>query len=691
MSEQKQIYDAKQDPYYSKPFIDTDERRERELPNGTKTAYRYMHGGFNGTQVRFSFYFPPKENFKGHFFQYLSPFPGPNEEVASLEKSGEDDPIAFAVTHGAYFIETNMGSGERFVNNADPTIIFKSSAAAAEYSRVKAREIYECDRPFGYVYGGSGGGYKAMSCIENTNAWDGAVPYVIGSPASVPNCICVIAHGMRNLRNCYGKIVDALEPGGSGNIYEGLSVQEKSALKEVTSMGFPPRTWFMGVDGLINDGALPVLSPGVHEADPDYFKDFWTKPGYLGTEPGSSAQKDRIQFRSVVKSVHIPGEAVHEEMVDGRNNVNDAWQKLLTDGSKGWVELEVVPAGDDLYLNGVNICFESGEAEGKRLLLGSIVGNKLIIGMCYGMDDLPGVLSKVKPGDKVFLDNSDYIAIQTYYRHQVPDQSFCGWDQFRDKDGRPIPPQRSYDICKPFTYSGAGSVQDGDIQGKVIVISAVMDENAYPWQADWYRKKVAEQHGGNAGHIFRLWYMDHCTHGDLTTLEGVHFTNYMGTLHRALLAVSDWVEKGMEPIATTNYKIKDAQVILPETAAKRGGVQPVVELFANGSQCTRVKAGEEVKLQAMIEVPPKAGKAAAADFNFEGTPRAETEGVVFAHSGVLTLKGDGGSAVATATHVYQSRGTYFATVRVKSNPFPDGKRDVFLDTRNIARARIIVE
>ena len=29
------------------------------------------------------------------------------------------------------------------------------------------------------------------------------------------------------------------------------------------------------------------------------------------------------------------------------------------------------------------------------------------------------------------MDNSDYIAIQSYYRHQVPaDLSFHAWDQF---------------------------------------------------------------------------------------------------------------------------------------------------------------------------------------------------------------------------------------------------------------------
>ena len=36
-----------------------------------------------------------------------------------------------------------------------------------------------------------------MSCLENTNAYDGGLPFVIGSPVSLPNCLTVMAHGAR--------------------------------------------------------------------------------------------------------------------------------------------------------------------------------------------------------------------------------------------------------------------------------------------------------------------------------------------------------------------------------------------------------------------------------------------------------------------------------------------------------------
>ena len=314
-------------------------------------------------------------------------------------------------------------------------------------------EIYACPRPVGIVYGGSGGGYKTMACIENTDAWEGAVPYVIGSPVSLPNTITMHVQGERVLRHAFPKILDALDAGGIGDMYADLSKDEAAMLREMTDMGFPPLAWYPEARGQFDDGSLPVLSPGVKMADPGYFTDFWTVPGYLGAEEGSNACRDRLQFRGKVRRVHLPGvpESMDEENeLESRNGVDDAWKKMLSDGNDAWIEMETLPEGDDLYLRGVNITFVTGEAVGKQLLLGGMErdrvsgGGFLTIGMCYGLDDIPGVLGKVKPGDELTLDNSDYIAIQSYYRHQVPaDLSFHAWDQFRKADGSPSLPQRA--------------------------------------------------------------------------------------------------------------------------------------------------------------------------------------------------------------------------------------------------------
>src|SRR5215469_1373672 len=53
------------DSRFGAPFIDVDEWRDQPA------RHRYVHGGFEDTHTRFSFYFPPAEKYRGRFFQYL--------------------------------------------------------------------------------------------------------------------------------------------------------------------------------------------------------------------------------------------------------------------------------------------------------------------------------------------------------------------------------------------------------------------------------------------------------------------------------------------------------------------------------------------------------------------------------------------------------------------------------------------
>src|SRR5437867_6658549 len=63
------LYSPDADPMFAQPYIDKDEWRE------TPVRHRYIHGGFKGTETRFSFYFPPKQQYRGHFFQHITPVP----------------------------------------------------------------------------------------------------------------------------------------------------------------------------------------------------------------------------------------------------------------------------------------------------------------------------------------------------------------------------------------------------------------------------------------------------------------------------------------------------------------------------------------------------------------------------------------------------------------------------------------
>lgn len=688
------IYDPKQDPRFQKPYIDADEWRERPMPDGSVIPFRYIHGGFQDTDVKFLFCFPEAKRYQGRFYQYLSPFPGPDEEVASYGRLGVNDRIGFCLAGGAYSVESNMGSTAMFGGQADATLCWKASAAVAEYSRVKAMEIYGCSRPYGYVYGGSGGGYKTMSCVENTRSWDGGAPYVIGSPYSLPNTITMHVQGQRVLRNCFPKILDALDAGGSGNPYEKLNPDEAQMLEELTKMGFPPITWYLEALGMMDPGSLPVLTPGVKMSDPSYFTEFWTVPGYMGADPNSTACRDRLQFTGKVVSVQLPG-APKEDTGIGKNGVDDAWKKQLTDGNGAWIELEEVPQGDDLYLQGVNITPTTGAAAGKVLLLKDIVrkpegkGGYLTIGMCYGMDDLSAVLGALKPGDTVNLDNSDYIAIQSYYRHQCPpDLDFHAWDQFRNPDGTPALPQRANVMGPGFT--GTGMPQDGNIQCKIINIQALMDESTCPWCADWYKNKIASVKGDLRDH--RLYYMERCMHGDTDALTNYMVVNYMGALRQALTDLALWVEKGIEPLPSTAYTYGEDGQIHPETdIRKRGGLQSVVQITANGEKCAHVRAGESVTLDIDVQLPLGAGEVT-------GIRVAERERREILPEEPFPMEvpyqryvRDGIHGASAQTVVsYPEPGTYFATVRVQSNKAGDAK-DIYRQVLNLDRVRIVVE
>ena len=692
----KEIYHALYDQDYQDVYIDMDETRTRTVPDGTEIVYRYIHGGFQKKSVKFSFHFPQKERFRGRFFQYLSPFPGPDEELASLGKTGVDDRIAFALTNGAIFVESNMGSKAAFGRSGDVTTVWKSSAAVAEFCRKKAIEIYGCQRPIGIVYGGSGGGYKTIACIENTNAWDGAVPYVIGSPVSLPNTITMHAQGQRVLRHVFPQIIDALDAGGSGDMYAGLNEDESAMFRELTDMGFPPLAWYPEAGGRFDDGSLPVLLPSIRVSDPGYFQDFWQTPGYLGADPKSSAARDRLLFHGIVKSVHLPSASGSMETVESRNGVDDAWKKMLTGGNGAYLELETLPEGDDLYLKGVNIRVESGEAKGKQLLLGDMIRNRqagggyITIGMCYGMDDLTEVLSRVKPGDTLTLDNSDYIAIQSYYRHQVPaDLSFHAWDQFRGENGLPTLPQR--DRVIGYHFSGTGTVQDGEIQGKVMVVQALTDESSCPWCGDWYRNKVIEARGNEED--FRLYYMQRCMHNDSHESENNMVVNYMGALYQAILDMADWLQTGKSPLPSTGYQRIGGQIEVETDVAMRKGIQPDVMLMVNGQKYARVNAGEVFTLHTEAMVPAGAGEITSVCYDFRDC--RDFPGKVerlFPVNGCFSPLNRNGyhGAVSELTHSFDVPGTYFISVRVTSERNGNSEA-AFTQVKNLDRVRVIVE
>jgi len=684
-----------QDTLFAKPYIDVDEWRDKPV------RHRYVHGGFEGIGARFSLYFPLKEQYQGRFFQYITPFP--DNENLSQGATGEEDKIGFSITHGSYFIETNGGGRIDFAKPeaADPTMgAFRVNAATAQFSRVVANEIFGGKRPYGYAFGGSGGAYRTVGSIENTNGvWDGVVPYVLGSPMAIPNVFTVRMHAMRILKDKFPGIIDALEPGGSGNMYAGLNEEEKAALNEVTKMGFPPKSWFgyqkMGIHGFL------VLYQGVVSADKSYFdKDFWNTPGYLGANPPASLTKARIQKPSLIKAGITIDEAVSLGLTKAmspaeRGTADAAWKAIGGVDTGMPVAFQLTDVLPDIDFLGGDLLILSGAGAGKTLQITKIAGDKVVLGPADA-----AVLAQVKPGDRVQVDNSNFLAVQTYHRHQVPGKEYYVYDQFLDKEGKPLYPQRPMLLGPLFTRGAAGVLPTGKFTGKMILLESLWDREAFPWQADWYRSKVKANLGDKLDDNFRLWYTDHALHGDVSVEDDPTRTvSYLGILQQALLDLSVWVEKDIAPAATTQYKIEEGQVIVPPTANERKGIQPVVTLMANGGKRAEINAGQSVTFTAEVEVPEKMGKVVAAAWNFEGLSKEveKQSGWSFENSDefpvaakVSPAKKTGSKVTISTTFRFSKPGTYFPTLRVASQR--DGNATTpYTRIQNLDRVRVVVK
>ncbi|RJF91237.1 PKD domain-containing protein [Sphingomonas cavernae] len=669
---------AAEDPMFKEPYIDIDEWRDAPV------RHRYVHGGFKGTETRFSFYLPEKQQYQGRFFQHITPVPD-DENLTQKMPAGEENKIGFAIASGAYFVETNGGGRDMVGQPGKPldfTIAaYRANAAAARYSRVVAQQMYGGARPYGYAFGGSGGGFRTVGSIENTQGvWDGVVPYVLGSPMAPPNMFSVRMRAMRILNDKFPQILDAVEPGGSGDPYAGLGPDQASVLREVTAMGFPTPSWFgyktMGIHG------FAALYGGMLMADAGYFTDFWTKPGYLGHDHPEKFTGYRLQYDTKVAAPITALEAqqlkLDTRLTDGTSNVDNAFAALQGAEAQRVVAFRLAGAPPSTYFVGGDLILASG----KRLTISRIKGDIVILGVVDAT-----VAATIKAGDQVRVDNSNFLAAETYHWHQVPpaDAGYPVWDQFSGADGKPLYPQRPMLLGPLFTAATTGKPfgqppMTGKFQGKMIVVESLWDREAMPWQGDWYRQRVRAA-GGNDN--FRIWMVDHALHGDDSRQEDPTRTvSYLGVLQQALRDLSLWVEKGVAPPASTAYRIDDGQVIVPAAAATREGIQPVAIVTVNGGAKAVVKTGQSVSFSATIDVPPGTGKIVSADWDFEGEGtfpvKAQLPG---APKTSLTLK---------ASHSFTKPGTYFPALRVASERNGDAATP-YARIQNLGRVRVVVE
>ncbi len=662
--------------------------------------HRFIHGGFKGTGTRFSFHFPAAEHYQGRFLQPLEggtagseySYGAPQQGAVSL--GGLDT----AVRLGAYLVQSNQGhvGTEKCPKGGDNLALYgwRASAETGRFARYLATQLYGTKPKYGYVFGGSGGGHRAPLCLENApDVWAGAVPFMGGAmvdPANVDKPMIAtqvifysaLLNVQRMLRDRLKDVVDAVEPGGSGNPFENLTVDQRVALNELYRCGYPRGAEFLidpdNYTGQIFEWAWSAEL--IKTMDPGYFTDFWTKPGYAGHDTPHLFTDDIIEATATVHKVMTVGDldaAVAAGGPEARSSSLMMVRRMPADAAVGIV-LEQVPKG---YMIGAGLAISSGAAAGRTLYCTSQAGSTYLGNAIDQAGNLR--FAGVKQGDTIKITNRPFLAYCSWYKHHVvaDDQGFAN----EMLDGKPLYPQRSVQVPATIFSGGRNTAK---FEGKMLWYQHTHDTAVWPAPAFYYRDEIIKAQGEKgARDRYRLRFTEYAHHipapgipKSTPPVPTTRLINYMPHIEQGLHDLAAWDEKGVEP-AETHADYRDGKVVLPPTAAGRGGIQPVVHATANGSARADVKTGQPVTFAVDAAVPPGAGALIAVEWDFDGLGAYP-----FKHPGI---DGKSRALKLSTTHAFDKPGTYFPAVRAVSHRDGDVGA-TSLRIANLGRVRVVV-
>jgi hypothetical protein len=684
---------------FGEPFVDIDEWRD------SPRRHRYVHGGFEGTHTRFSFYLPPPELYKGRLFQFLEGGTGGHENTLALaymgQIFGEGGAWPFDIVFerfGGFLVESNQGhfTNEGNIGTSGDVETFGASAESALYARELARQMYGSAPHHSYVWGASGGGLRTICCLENRpDVWDGGVAWAFGGMSGVSQTMAQ-AYWWLYCRDRLDEISDATEPGGSGDPFATLDHDQRHALATVYRAGWP-----RGAENqLWPSGAWMYGWPALKENDPTYIEDFWTQPGYVGHDHPDHLAKVLVDQTAKVTRVHDGDGPINlwrpRDFLGGRSAdpAAGADPEHLDRGRRYGIEVDADLGEDPNRMFIVRATMLSGQAKGRQVYVAR--QGDVLVGERMTVADL---FDGVAVGDEVRLDNRELVAFAHRWMYELDldtwteedtatgertlTAEFAGMGALTMVDGKPIYPQRAAQ-ARP-------SAQTGRINGKMIHFRGTLDPLGSPSSVAAYGRLVRAHHGDQTDDHYRFWWVENTGHYPPEMLAwlnpekdpGVWRSRHVtsgGIPDEALIQVVAWVEGGTPPAPNTSYGFTaDSGLVLADSAAERGGVQPVVHAAANGGSRTEVRVGEPVVFTGTAEQPPGTGTFVSARWDFHGNGDFAYE-----HA----LDGDAETVKVEATHGYDKPGTYFASFRVGARR--DGTRGQGQPIENLARVRVVV-
>jgi len=679
------------DDFFGAPYIDVDEQRDEPI------AHRYIHGGFDGTSTRFAFCFPPAELYRGRLLQPLEGANAGHENVNTGPLGLVTGGLEMTFRLGGYTVESNMGHiGDVMDPKAgpDPTIYgYRAAAESARFSKYVATQIYGAPPGHAYVYGGSGGARRSPLCLAYApDVWDAALPYMGDAQDGDYGDLSRLRNGTPNFSSMFNvqrvlgskidDVVDAMSPGGSGNPFAGLDTHQREELATLYRIGYPRGDESFIAQPMGQMWLWASMANRLQSEYPAYWANFWTKPGHVGHDEPALVRDDLIDLRTTVARLLYAKDLVEDpEFQRPELNQTRALATLFAGMNNMWdvplaVQLADTPEG---YLLGAGVELTSGAATGRRLYV--LNGHRDVV--LVDSDDEASNLrfTGVEPGDSVHVENRAFLAYCYYYRHHL-----IPWESeydFLRLDGKPIYDQYELPEMSPFM----GVRHTGRIEGKLMWVHHTHDSSLWPPQGLGFKANIEREYGvEEARKKFRLRWTENAEHVPPTMAassgpraNNTWLVDYQPIIEQCLVDLIDWVEDGIEP-ADTAFSYRDGAIVLPDTAAERRGIQPVVSVTANGDSRADVRVGEEVTLTVRAETPPGAGTIIGVQWDFDGSgsfPRRE--------------KVDGTEAAVriSTTHSYDKPGTYFATALVESHRTGD------LDATarripNLAAARVVV-
>jgi hypothetical protein len=684
------------DAYFGRPYLDVDEWRT-SLDGAHE--FHFVHGGFADTDTRFSCYFPPADAWAGRMLFPVEGGLGGYEDTCGTVQGLLLDQLGIGFRLGAYIVESNAGHiGVELDTRAgrDPSLYgYRAHVESARFSKFLAQQVYGSAPQASYAYGGGGGGMRTQLCLENSDVFDGAMPYV-GIAATMDDATFQTAERERflktaslatfgsvlNVQRLLGEkvrdVIDAVEPGGSGDPFAGLDTHQREELANLYRLGFSRGSEIMIAEPVGPVSAWAWLASAMVEELPEYFDDFWSKPGHMGHDFPSQLAPYLVHSTATVRAVvTADGFAARSSGVAGLGAI-----AKFTVGMKGAdypcaLELDQQVDG---YLLGASLTVKSGKGAGRDLIIAGLLEHNTVY--VDGAGEAGTLrMTDVEPGDEVFINNRAFLAFCYAYRHQVADWDRESMSTFLD--GRPVYPRHGL----PTAFALGGGPASGSFSGKLLLLPGTHDANVWPGRADALVEHIRRVQGPAAEDRVRLRWMENAENipGSFLPSGGglsmsTRYIDYNPIVEQSLHDLAHWVEDGVAP-ASTGYEYVGGKLLLASDPQTRAGIQAVISATANGNAGAETAVGDAVSFEVLAELPAGAGAVVSAAWDFDGTGAFE--------SALPGIDGRTNPVRLTTTHTFERPGTYFPAVRVVSHR--DG--DLSATRRlipNLGRVRVVV-